>query len=115
MKTSAHMMVIHETTVDDCSGLRVAVGTTGECGGDSGHGCKTIIEIQDCYGSDIECFLLDTRDDGEHRVGVRIELGGDSELRTISNAVHYISKILKQQIAETRSRPNQGTENDVRE
>lgn len=85
-------MNIYTKDIDDFNMLQVSAGTTGYRGGDSGHGCQTIIEIKDEGSTDIKCKLLGT----DEREGVRIILGGDSELKTIIAAFEFILYILKE-------------------
>jgi len=49
------MIKMSETEISSANILRVASGTTGYCGGDSGAGGRTYIEIKDIGGTDIEC------------------------------------------------------------
>ena len=69
--------------------IEVEAGTNGHCGGDSGHGSRTFIRIEDAGGSDLN--IKPTAD------GVIIEIGGDSELDTIIAAFKFVVKVLKDQ------------------
>ena len=80
-------MLEHEITSANI--LRVRAGTTGPCGGDSGHGCRTVFELEDASGTDITVSLL------AH--GVRISLGGDCELDTFIQALEWAAKSLRNQ------------------
>lgn len=80
-------MLEHEITSANI--LRVRAGTTGPCGGDSGHGCRTVFELEDASGTDIEVQVLDR--------GVRISLGGDCELETFIQALEWAAKSLRSQ------------------
>jgi len=75
--------------------LEVECGSTGLMGGDSGHGGRTYIRIEDVGGTDIKVTSLpifrNTRGNG----GVVIELGGDAELLTIIEAFRYIADELE--------------------
>ena len=62
-------------------------GTTGYCGGDTGHGGKTYFSIRDLGGTDITVNLIDG--------GFEVVLGGDAELATIIKALKYIKKKLE--------------------
>lgn len=64
-------------------------GTTGRCGGDSGHGGRTFFRIFNEGGSDIR---VTTNDCGEE---LSVELGGDCELDTIIEALRAITLILE--------------------
>lgn len=73
--------------------LEVEAGTTGYCGGDSGHGCRTYIRIEDLAGTDIKVRKIESGREGNG--GVEIVLGGDSELDTIILALKFILRVLK--------------------
>lgn len=77
--------------------MRVAAGTTGECGGDSGHGGKTIIEIADDSGCDIECTILQTGHDGRG-TGMRIALGGDCEMSCLLEALEFAAATIRREM-----------------
>lgn len=84
------MIRIYETTTNlqSCCWLRVAAGTTGKHGGDGGHGCLTVVEIQDAgTAADIGVEKL--------KRGVRLILGGDCELDAIIEAFEFIVNKLK--------------------
>ena len=69
--------------------IEVKAGTTGFCGGDSGHGCRTYIKIADVGGTDIEVKSTES--------SVEILLGGDCELSTLINGLYFMLSILKKQ------------------
>ncbi len=71
--------------------LRVAAGTTGFCGGDTGHGGQTFIELEDIACTDINC---EVQRPGGHLL-IKINLGGDAELATIIEAFEFIAKTLR--------------------
>ena len=75
--------------------MEVEAGTNGYQGGDSGHGSRTYIRIQDLAGTDIQ--VRKTHDAFGHEDGVVIALGGDSELDTIYEALQFITKVLDDQ------------------
>ena len=75
--------------------LEVEAGTNGYCGGDTGHGSRTYIRIQDMGGTDIQ--VLKTHDSHGNEDGVILALGGDSELTTIIEALQFIVKVLDDQ------------------
>jgi len=85
------IMRLYETEIVGANLLRVAAGTTGKRGGDSGHGCRTIIEIEDMGSTDITIEEIKNIGNG----GVRITLGGDEELRTIMEALRFILRTLE--------------------
>ena len=77
----------------DFNVLEVEVGTTGYKGGDTGHGGRSYIRIQDLTSTDIKIRKLGNKY-GENK-GVEIILGGDAELRTILRAFHFIAETLE--------------------
>ncbi len=81
--------------ITDFNILTVEVGTTGYKGGDSGHGGRTFFSIQDNGGTNIEV----RRTENVHGVcgGFEVELGGDAELSTITQALEFILTVLKTQ------------------
>lgn len=72
--------------------LEVEAGTNGYQGGDSGHGSRTYIRIEDLGSTDIEVTPKEN--------GVEIVLGGDCELETMIRALKFITKVLEDQAAE---------------
>jgi hypothetical protein len=71
--------------------LKVVVGTNGYKGGDSGHGSRTHFELRDVGGTDMTASV------GAHGSSIRIELGGDSELKTFIEALEFAVTTLKDQ------------------
>jgi hypothetical protein len=82
-------IVMREHEITSANILQVRAGTTGPCGGDAGHGCRTVFELEDAGGTDIHVDVL------EH--GVRIRLGGDCELETFIQALEWAAKTLREQ------------------
>jgi len=89
-------MRIYGTEISSCNILRVAAGTTGYCGGDAGHGGRTIFEIEDLGNTDISITPIK----GEFNGGVLIELGGDSEMETFVEALEWAASTLRKQMAQ---------------
>ena len=71
--------------------LEVEAGTNGYQGGDTGHGSRTYIRIENMGGTDIRVNPLGR--DGED--GVELFLGGDCELETTIRALKFITKVLE--------------------
>lgn len=91
-------MELVEKKIWDCNSLRVAAGTTGYCGGDSGHGGKTIVEIEDLGSTDISFEHIDEWKKNKNffdRGLLRITLGGDAELYTFVKGLSFILRVLK--------------------
>jgi hypothetical protein len=81
-------LAIASREIVSCNVLKVTVATTGFCGGDSGHGARSIVEIADLSSTNIEAVF-----DSEKKV-LRIEVGGDSEIDTLADALMYASRAL---------------------
>lgn len=104
------LTAINEIT--DCNILTVEVGTTGKKGGDSGHGCRTYLCINNDSSTELNCrtglgghdvdadgrchYRMDATDHG-HVDRVEIMLGGDSELDTFIEALDFAVDVLKKQ------------------
>ncbi len=73
--------------------LHVEAGSTGYCGGDSGHGGRTYFSITDESSTDIGINLINEYDN--HNKGFEVFLGGDCELDTTITALEFILKALK--------------------
>lgn len=82
-----------EREIIDANILSVEVGTNGYQGGDSGHGCRTYIRIQDEGGTDIDAKVI--KDRFGDTAGIELSLGGDAELSTIIEAFQFITKVLE--------------------
>lgn len=72
--------------------LHVEAGSTGYCGGDSGHGGRTYFSIFDESSTDIEVKLIENQYGNK---GFEVILAGDSELDTTITALEFILKALK--------------------
>lgn len=64
--------------VVSCNILEVEAGTTGYCGGDTGHGGRTYFRIQDAACTDMEIHSYTTRCGSN---GFEVCLGGDWRVR----------------------------------
>lgn len=73
--------------------LEVEAGTTGLCGGDSGHGGRTYFRIEDIGGTDITVNPIPAHISNG---GFEVILGGDSELNTIIEGLKFIVKVLEE-------------------
>ncbi|HPY37021.1 MAG TPA: hypothetical protein PLH38_04230 [Clostridia bacterium] len=77
--------------------LEVEAGTNGYQGGDSGHGGRTYLRIQDLSSTDIQVRVLG-KEGGEH--GVELVMGGDAELSSLIDALDFALKALRDGIKE---------------
>ena len=87
MSKMYEILRVYETVTTGNCLLRVAAGTTGRRGGDTGHGCRTIVELERVAG-DVEFQRING--------GVRIVLGGDEELESIIEALSFAAKTLEE-------------------
>ncbi|MBA7541805.1 hypothetical protein ES705_34121 [subsurface metagenome] len=94
--------MIYEKEFTSCCILKASAGTTGYRGGDTGHGGRTQIELEDLGGTDIS-FEID-KGEGESKKRLLISLGGDCELDVIIKALEFIAGVLKS-VAEEGSYP----------
>ena len=82
-----------------CNILRVEVGTTGHCGGDTGHGGRTYFSLADKSSTDMRLrFTKDgLKSDWIDMMGGKIEIafGGDNELDTFIDALEFAVEQLK--------------------
>lgn len=89
---------ISRTEICSANIIEVKVGTTGFCGGDSGHGGRTYFSIRDLGGTDITVNKIH---DEYGNDGFEVILGGDCELATFINALTYIKTKLEEKADET--------------
>lgn len=75
--------------------MKVSVGTTGHCGGDSGHGARTKIRLENIASCD---FRINRMEDEFGQEEIEIILGGDSEIDCFIEALEFILMILKPKI-----------------
>ncbi len=92
-----HELTVYSRDVVNCNILEVSAGTTGFCGGDSGHGCRTYIRIKDQGGTDLRAKVVPSRYSANNNAAESIEivLGGDTELETIIEGLEFILQALK--------------------
>jgi hypothetical protein len=84
--------------ITDANILSVEAGTNGYQGGDTGHGSRTYIRIQNEGGTDLGARVL--LDSLGYVDGVEIVLGGDAELSTMIEALKFATKVLEEGIQE---------------
>ena len=107
------------TQITSANILTVEVGTTGYCGGDSGHGGRTYLRITDDSCTDMRCRVNGWRQHGTKSVDigkgkkidvpsgddetfetpdaheVEIILGGDCEMETFTTALRFAADVLE--------------------
>lgn len=79
--------------------MEIEAGTTGYCGGDSGHGGRTYFSIKDLGGTDLHAEADKDKFGSTHEV--KILVGGDAELTTMIEALEFILQVLKDGADET--------------
>ncbi len=96
--------------------ISVEVGTTGYCGGDSGHGGRTYVRIKDESSTDMRCRLKGyIKGRGYEDVDcinantVEIVLGGDCELETFIGVLEFAAQTLRNQIGGGCTMPDKMT------
>lgn len=78
--------------------LDIEVGTTGYCGGDTGHGGRTYFRIENIASTDMKAKVI-TDNYGDTKE-VIIEIGGDTELDTFIQSLEFALQVLKEQSKE---------------
>ena len=83
----------------DCNILRVAVGTTGYKGGDSGHGGRTVFALEGVACTDMRVSI----NGGEVVSADRIKIifGGDSEMDTFTKSLLFAAAYMKKKTKPT--------------
>jgi len=87
-----HKVPMHAAEITDAGMIHVAAGSTGQQGGDSGHGGRTVVRIQG-NGADIVFRLFGPVDD-DNAGAMEIIASGDAELRMLARAMDYIASSL---------------------
>lgn len=82
--------------------LEVTAATTGYRGGDAGHGCRTIVRIEDRGGTAIKARVIPESIHGNG--GVELMLAGDCELLTLVDGLRFAADALEKIAEEDRSR-----------
>ena len=81
-------------TFNSANILEVTTATNGSQGGDAGHGCRTVIRIEDVGGTAIHARVIPESDKGNG--GVEIVLAGDCELWTVIEGLRFAANALEQ-------------------
>ena len=77
---------LHGDAFGDFNVLGVSVTTTGYKGGDSGHGGRTYLSLENLGSTDIDARITTNRDGN---LKVEIMLGGDSELDSLIDSLRW--------------------------
>lgn len=95
-KVNGHNVVTWARDITNANCLEAEAGTNGFQGGDSGHGSRTFVRIEDMASTDIRCNVQ--HDAFGKTQAIEIELGGDTELETFITALKWIISILEVQM-----------------
>lgn len=74
--------------------LEVEAGTTGPCGGDTGHGSRTYFHLKNLASCDLKWAVI--------RDGISITVGGDAELSCLKSALSTALSFIEQIEAEQK-------------
>ena len=85
--------VLHSKEFGSFNTLGITVGTNGYQGGDSGHGGRTYICIQDLGSTDMDACVSKSSDCAPK---VEIIFGGDSELDSIIDGLRWAADKLEE-------------------
>lgn len=92
------------------SGIKVEVGTTGFMGGNSSHGGRTFISIENLCCTDMLVETEELRDDSTLKFDYY--LGGDSELENIIEALEFAVTVLRNDmLPKSKNKKDQQREN----
>lgn len=89
-------------TLSSANILEITAATTGYRGGDAGHGCRTIVRIEDRGGTAIKARVIPESIHGNG--GVELMLAGDCELLTLVDGLRFAADALEKIAEEDRSR-----------
>ena len=84
--------VLHSSEFGSFNTLGISVGTNGYQGGDSGHGGRTYICIQDLGCTDMDACVSKSSDSGPK---IEMIFGGDSELDSIIEGLRWAADKLE--------------------
>jgi hypothetical protein len=91
----------HETFKGE-NALEVVAGTNVPKGGSAKHGGTTVLVLHDADGTTIEAArVLATQHDDVR--GIALVVGGDSEARTLADALEFAAQTIKRQIKENHA------------
>jgi len=84
---------------DDFINLEYEVGTTGEAGGDWGHGSRVYLRLENQGSTGWKITATDNK--------VEIILGGDGEIEAIKQALRFMLQTLEEQTQEEQTQEEQ--------
>lgn len=86
-------IVTYAREITMANSIVVEAGTNGYMGGDSGHGSRTYLRIEDMGGTDMRARPLGRYADE----GFELVLEGDCELTTMITALKFAARVLEEQ------------------
>ncbi|MCK4608093.1 MAG: hypothetical protein KAT71_01315 [Gammaproteobacteria bacterium] len=98
----------YEYFIASANDMSVCVGTTGFCGGDTGHGARTYLKIEDHTSTDLMVRFKES-DSNHDKTGFKkaqtleLRFGGDCELRSFIDTLEFAAKVLKTQARNSKS------------
>ena len=102
--------------IDSANIIDVEVGTTGYCGGDSGHGGRTYFRIKNVSSTDMSVRINKSAeyDWMNNLQEVELMFGGDCELDTFIEALEFAAETLKQRLISVPMTPQEKKQDDFR-
>lgn len=102
--------------IDSANIIDVEVGTTGYCGGDSGHGGRTYFRIKNVTSTDMSVRINKSSEFDWMNNLQEFELmfGGDCELDTFIEALEFAADTLRQRLISAPMSPQEKKQDDFR-
>lgn len=102
--------------IDSANIIDVEVGTTGYCGGDSGHGGRTYFRIKNVTSTDMSVRINKSCEFDWMNNLQEFELmfGGDCELDTFIEALEFAADTLRQRLISAPMSPQEKKQDDFR-
>lgn len=102
--------------IDSANIIDVEVGTTGYCGGDSGHGGRTYFRIKNVTSTDMSVRINKSSEFDWMNNLQEFELmfGGDCELDTFIEALEFAADTLRQRLISAPMSPQEKKQDDHR-
>ncbi len=92
---------LHRETFRGENAVEVVVGTNVPRGGSAKHGGQTVVILHDVGDTAVEAARVMTQAD--RPCGIVLVVGGDSEARTLADALEFAAHTIKRQIAENHA------------
>jgi hypothetical protein len=90
---------LHRAVFEGENRMEVVVGTNAPMGGDAEHGGQTVLMLHDLGNTQIQTVRVMVKEQGGvEPCGLLFVVGGDSEARTLADALEYAAKVIKSQI-----------------